>query len=471
MTVKYRTKWKYSILAIVITMGLAARFHGIDYNLDGDEIFSIQLASKPFTEVISASLKDTPHPPLHNILLHFWIKVFGASEASVRALSILFSSAFLLLSYRFIRRFVSPWLALGMLSILALSPFFVYYGQQARPYALIAFLSIVNLLAFMRLIEQAPNSREIVIWAASCGFLLYAQYLAVLLIAFQIGFALFYLQAGRVKLLAYGSVAIATIVPWTLVSFGDAIIYATDPLPSISWIGQPTPIDFALFYLSVFGDSSVIRACWVLIILAVLGIAYIRQLVTLNEVSYEHVFLLLIGFVMPIVVYIISVWGPKPVFASRQLLVCAIAFVAMIGLCIATLPTVWATLSLMILLGLTIAGIPDAFPRNTKPPWREVATLLDTQYGSTVVLVQENWVGRPLSYYRKVGSVRLWDEVEQNIKKDRFLFVCRPFRCSNIQTKTLPSRRSLLMTWRWGRSRKYDEKYTQLRLYEIRRAQ
>jgi mannosyltransferase len=79
------------LLIIIIAVGLAARFHEVCYNLDGDEIFSVELASKSFGEVISRSLQDTPHPPLHNILLHLWIKVFGASEASVRALSVLFS--------------------------------------------------------------------------------------------------------------------------------------------------------------------------------------------------------------------------------------------------------------------------------------------------------------------------------------------------------------------------------------------
>jgi uncharacterized membrane protein len=466
-----RLKWEYSILAVVVTMGIAARLNGIDYNFVGDEVFSVQLASKPFAEVISESLRDTPHPPLHNILLHLWIKAFGASEISVRTLSILFSAAFLLMTYRFFRRLLALWLALGLLSIFALSPFFVYYGQQARPYALIALLSIVNLMAFLRLIERACDPRAVVTWAASCLFLLYSQYLAILLVVFQVGFALFYLRADRDKILTYGLLVIASIVPWAIASFCDAIRYTTDPLALISWMRRPNLVDFALFYVSLFGDPSILRACCLLAIFTVLGVAYIRHLITSKALPVEHVLLFLIGILMPIVVYAVSVWGPKPVFAARQLLVSAIAFIAFIGLCISTLPRGWATASLLILIGLTLAALPESSPRNARPPWREVAKVLDTQYPKAVVVAQEKWVSRPLSYYRRAGSVKLWNDLGEDGKMDRFLFVCRPFRCSDVETETLKSRHSLIKTWRWAHARNIDKKYTQLRLYEISRAQ
>jgi uncharacterized membrane protein len=147
--------------------GFGAHLHEVQYSLDGDEIFSVELASKPFTEVISQSLQDRPHPPFHNILLHLWIKAFGVSETSVRAMSIMFSGAFLLMSYGLLRRLVSTWLALGLVVIFALSPLFVYYGQQARPYALIAFLSAANLLAFVKVLDEPQERKLVAIWAIS----------------------------------------------------------------------------------------------------------------------------------------------------------------------------------------------------------------------------------------------------------------------------------------------------------------
>src|SRR5437667_12604248 len=77
---RYKIGWEHILLTIVVVLGLAVRFHEVHYNLDGDEIFSVELASKQFVEVISLSLQDRPHPPLHNVFLHLWIKGFGASE-------------------------------------------------------------------------------------------------------------------------------------------------------------------------------------------------------------------------------------------------------------------------------------------------------------------------------------------------------------------------------------------------------
>jgi hypothetical protein len=68
--VKDKLGWERILVVIVVVVGLAARLHEIGYNLVGDEIFSVELESRNFAKVISGSLKDTPHPPLHNVLLH-----------------------------------------------------------------------------------------------------------------------------------------------------------------------------------------------------------------------------------------------------------------------------------------------------------------------------------------------------------------------------------------------------------------
>lgn len=448
---RYTIEWEHVLLIIIVAVGLAARLHDVHYNLDGDEIFSVELASKPFPEVISWSLnQDRAHPPLHNFLLHLWIKVFGASEASVRAMSIVFSAAFLLISFGLLRRLVSRWLALGLVAIFALSPLFVHYGQQARPYSLIAFLSAANLVAFVKVLDEPCERKFLLMWAISCTTLLYAQYLGILLIAFEIGLALLSLRSERLAILAYGAGGSLLILPWFIVAMGPAISTGIDPLPHISWMGPPTPSDLVWFYVSIFGDSPWVRARWLLLMLAFLGLAYMRNQVSSRSLSISHALLILIGIGLPTIAYLVSVWGPKPVFASRHLLGAAIAFVAAIGLFISTLPRPFAALLLLALLMWSIAALPEAFPHNTKPPWRDMASQIDKAYGSIAVFTQEDWVRNPLKYYRKVGSVRSLTALVENEKDHEFLFLCRSQRCSEIETKALSSRRIPLMTWEWG---------------------
>jgi uncharacterized membrane protein len=437
VSARYKVRWEHVILIVVVVAGLAARLYEVRYSLDFDEIFSVELARKPFAEVIAGSLEDTSHPPLHIVVLHMWITVFGASDVSVRALSVLFSGVFLLVSHRLFRRLAPPWVALGLVSILALSPEFVYCGQRARPYALIAFLAAVNLLAFIRVLEAPHGRRRMAVWAVSCAFLLYAQYLAVLLIACQIGVALFCLRSDRLTVLSCGSAASALIVPWLIAAMGGRIMSGNDPLPYIAWMEPPTPTEFVWFYVSVFGDVPGLQARWLLAMLAFLGIAYLRHFAQSRDLPAGHLLLFLLGIGVPIAVYVISVWGPKPVFASRQLLGAAIAFLAVIGLCMTTLPRTLAAGFLLALLLWTVVALPQGFPHNMKPPWRDVATRIDEQCGSTVVAVQEMDVGTALAYYRRAGSVRLWSELTEDERSDGLLFLCRPHTCSLAEAEAL----------------------------------
>ncbi|MGH9838974.1 MAG: glycosyltransferase family 39 protein [Blastocatellia bacterium] len=471
---RYKFGWEQIALIVILLIGLAARLHEVLYNFDGDEIFSARLASKSFPEVIAASLQDRPHPPLHNVLLHFWMKAFGATEGSARALSIAFSLAFLLAVYGLLRRLLPPWLALGVLGIFSLSPLFVYYGQQARPYSLIAFFSAANLLAFVRVLEAPRERGRPAIWAISCAFLLYTQYLAVLFIGFQISFigfqisvAIFYLRSERLKIIAYGAAGCAAVAPWIIAAMVGTI--GGDPLPHISWMGPPALMSLVWYYISLIGNSPKLPGYGLLILLIVPGIAYLRRTAAQRSLPANHLLLFLIGIGLPAVVYLASVWGPKPVFASRQLLGAGIAFVAAIGVCIATLPRSLAAAVLLALLAWSAFSLPEAFPHNTKPPWRDVATRIDTRHGSMIVVALEDWVSQPLNYYRRSGSVRLWSELAEAERAERFLFVCRPFKCSEVETATMKTRASLLATWRWGSSEEATD-FNQLRLYEVRSA-
>jgi uncharacterized membrane protein len=451
------------LLVVLVAGGLAARLYEIHYNFDGDEIFSVKLAGKPFSDVIESALQDRPHPPLYYILLHIWIKAFGSSEVSARAMSVLFSGAFLLTSYALLRRFVATWIALGLLSIFALSPLFVYYGQQARPYALVAFFAAANLLAFTRLLDLPSDHKRVAAWATSCALLLYTQYLALVIIAFQIALAFYFLPVKRVMIFAYGFVASSLILPWLIAAMGGPILGGADPLTRIRWMQAPTGKNLISFYVATFGEAPGLTPGWMLLMLGFLGAAYVRGLFASRHLPARHALLFVIGLGLPAVVYVVSVWGPKPLFAPRQMLAAPIALVAAIGLCLTTLPRAFAFGSLLILIIWTASALPRGFPHNLNPPWRDLAQRIDEQHGSVTVVTQEIWVKNPLDFYRRLGSVRLWNELTELKENDKFLFVCRPvgLRCSNVESEAVKPYSSLLGTWRWGRG-------SQLRVYEIK---
>lgn len=428
------------------------------------------VANQSFAKLISAAVQDRTHPPLYYILLHSWIGIFGPSEMAVRSLSIIFSGVLILVLYGLLRRFMDRGMAYGLLLLVALSPFFVYFGEEIRPYSLIALAATVNLLFFVRMLER-PQSRETIgIWALSCTLLLYCEYMSMLIILFEIALGFILLRAERRVVLYSGSAGIALFFPWLIPVLVYPLLRGSYAFANISWIARPTFTDFCRFYVSVLGDGPGIR--WqngLLALLVFLLAAYmVYRFLSQKPFDARHAIILLVAFGVPLIVYEVSIRGPVSIFLSRQLIAAAIAYIVVIGLCLSVLPRTLAAAILLVLVFWAALSLPQGFPKYMNPPWRNIASLIDTHFGSQTVVTQEYWVQLPIEYYRKSGGrVLPWNQLGK-LKGDRgFLFVCRPVdaRCSELtENHALKSHLSLVRTWRWGLP---SSPWNRLRLYRV----
>ena len=151
---------------IVLLLWLAAglRWHALDgQSLWADEGNSVALARAGLAEIAARTAQDI-HPPLYYWLLHGWMRLFGASEAAVRALSAFAAVLLVAVVMRLARRLFgrrAGWVA-GLAA--AVSPFQIYYAQEARMYALLALLAA---LAVWAAAEMLPPGRP-EIGRASC---------------------------------------------------------------------------------------------------------------------------------------------------------------------------------------------------------------------------------------------------------------------------------------------------------------
>jgi uncharacterized membrane protein len=139
---------------VILVAGAALRFSELGRLCFWyDEIVTMRLAQ---AENISVLLKrlfqiDATRAPLHPILLHGWLLLFGASEASARSLSVVCGLGTIVLIF-FIGRiaFDTPtglwaaWLA-------ALSPILVVYSREARMYAWLVLVTCFAWLALLKL--------------------------------------------------------------------------------------------------------------------------------------------------------------------------------------------------------------------------------------------------------------------------------------------------------------------------------
>lgn len=182
------------LLYATIIAGILLRIYNLTaVSLWHDEAFSALLIKYNFREMIDRIILDV-HPPFYYIALRFWDIFFGNSLFSIRAFSVFFSVLIILATYLFVKAaFKNSKLALFSSAIVAISPFQIQYAQEARMYALGAFLIVISSYFLLRALDKKKSSR---IWwllyAISVSAAIYTHYYVVFSIFAQALFVLYH---------------------------------------------------------------------------------------------------------------------------------------------------------------------------------------------------------------------------------------------------------------------------------------
>jgi dolichyl-phosphate-mannose-protein mannosyltransferase len=146
------------------------------------------------TIVIQNVVTTDLQPPLYFLMLHFLVGAFGTSEFALRFLSLGANVGAVALLYALGRRIFSE--RVGLLASLlgALSPFYVWFAQEARPYALLLFFCLLGMYALARLTQLSPSAYQrngpsggswALVYVLSTIAALYTNYYAVFLLPFH----------------------------------------------------------------------------------------------------------------------------------------------------------------------------------------------------------------------------------------------------------------------------------------------
>jgi uncharacterized membrane protein len=113
-----------------------------------DEAFSVLMASRSIPFIISHSSFE---PPFYYSLLHFWMKIFGQSELSVRSLSLLaFTLATIIIISWSEKLFKKHWLSWWLPAFFFFNPMLLYYSMEARTYGWYILFATLSLWAYVR---------------------------------------------------------------------------------------------------------------------------------------------------------------------------------------------------------------------------------------------------------------------------------------------------------------------------------
>lgn len=175
-----RTEWLAPALAVCLALG-SCLFHLGGRSIWNDEAVSLRIARTPGWDVI---LSDGGNMAVYYLFLRWWLRL-GDTLWMARLPSALFAAGGVALLYLLARRLINPRIAAVSAVLLAANSSFVYYGQEARSYALALMLTVASWLAFAAGLERR-SLLWFVLWGGMSALAVGTHLFTVLIVAAQV---------------------------------------------------------------------------------------------------------------------------------------------------------------------------------------------------------------------------------------------------------------------------------------------
>jgi len=195
-----------ALLLGVTLLAFALRLYHLSFqSLWRDEVDAVLFAQRDLPAILATFVQPGQNGPLYFLSLHFWLAAAGTSEFALRFFSLLFGLLTVPLLYALGRRLLGVRAGLMAALLLAVSPYHVWYSQEGKMYALVAFLAVLSLYLFSRALAENR-------WAwwlsylAVTGLALYVHFFAPLLILVALAW---FLLSGRWRRPTLGRLALA----------------------------------------------------------------------------------------------------------------------------------------------------------------------------------------------------------------------------------------------------------------------
>ncbi|MEA2213981.1 MAG: mannosyltransferase [Solirubrobacteraceae bacterium] len=218
-------------VVLLTAVALALRASQLHQSVGGDEIFTYQ-------DVVGRSLHSvltTVHtggensPPLFFLLAWATAKL-GDPSVWIRLPSLLAGTASVPLAYVLGRETVGRTAGLIAALIMAIAPFAVFYGVEARPYALMIFLVSLSTLALLRAVRPGASRWWWVLYALAAAAAAYTHYTCIFVLALQ-GLWSVWVCRQRIAALMANLAIVILYLPWLPQLRGKSLAVIGDLYP------------------------------------------------------------------------------------------------------------------------------------------------------------------------------------------------------------------------------------------------
>jgi hypothetical protein len=193
-----------------------------------DEATTVHEVGRSFGGMLSSVAHNEATPPLYFACAWVWTRIFSSDAVGIRSLSAVLGTATIPVVYLCGRELISRWAGAIGACLTAISPYMLWYSQEARAYMMLAFFSGLSLLFTARSQRTAARS-DLGVWAVVSALALATHFFAVLLVLPE-GLWLVWRLRSRAATVAFAAVIVVEAALSPL-----ALSDASHPLDS--WIG------------------------------------------------------------------------------------------------------------------------------------------------------------------------------------------------------------------------------------------
>ncbi len=402
--------YQYLLIGVVCALGGALRVHTLGFDSFWlDETITMHFVlSMSYYELLTKLPEVQPHLPLYYVLLKGWISLFGTEEQAVRLLSACVSTLTIPTIYALGKRLYGFQVGTIAALLFAINPFQIYFAQEARMYALLAFLTVLSYYSLLRYL-RSPTDYNWVVYILTAILLAYTHVYGFFIIAAQFSYYL-WLEYRRVSDFRQYAVRVSQVLlPVGIGSIPPAgMIAAKVFVPSTYGSGSqvrhiPAPPNWHDIVTTFV--QFVVRVPhfpWNVFVFVGLVIGIFGSLFVPRKVlSTRKAMLLWSWLLVPVGIAIGSSYLVQPVYSAKYLIGCSVALYLLFarGVSLVPRPNV-RTVLLAVILVSTVAPISYQYTHHQKRQFEGAATFVEKRYSpQDLIIVDKRKITSPFGYY------------------------------------------------------------------------
>lgn len=323
------------IVSILIVANFVLKGLYLEFNsLAGDEPYSVYHAQMDLIPVLDY-LASGNNPPLYEIMLHFWIDLFGISEFSVRFPSLIFSGASVFFMYQIGKKYLNEKIAIYACLIFILSNYQLSFAHEARTYALLGLLSLASVYYYLGIVidKEGGSRKQLIGYIIATALLVYSHYFGFFIIVAQLLYLLIHPKLFKQywKMVSIAAVSIFLLyLPNLIVLFTRVADYGER---SSYWLSKPKGLESIYNMLWKFSNAPVVTVVVITVFAIAIGIYMVKRksINVLPTSKFIFIWFVFVFTAMFLLSYQI------PMFHDRYVMPAAIAFPLIVAIALDSL--------------------------------------------------------------------------------------------------------------------------------------